>query len=231
MDGIWLLTITAFSIGFLHTALGPDHYLPFIVMSKARQWSIFKTIRITILAGLGHVLSSILVGIIGIAAGIAIAEIELFEGFRGNLAALAFIAFGAIYFIWGIYKAIKNKPHKHLHFHEDGNAHEHNHNHIDQHSHVHKSITPWILFTIFFLGPCEPLVPILMYPAASGSVWGTIIVTTAFSLATIGTMTIIVVLATYGIKMFKTDKLERYMHAIAGATIMLAGMAIQFLGL
>ncbi|MDD3688221.1 MAG: hypothetical protein PHE56_15850, partial [Bacteroidales bacterium] len=83
MSDIWILTGTALTIGFLHTLLGPDHYLPFIVMSKARQWSMFKTIRITVLAGLGHVLSSVLVGIIGIAAGIAIAEIEFFEGFRG----------------------------------------------------------------------------------------------------------------------------------------------------
>ena len=231
MDEIWVLTITALTIGFLHTALGPDHYLPFIVMSKARQWSMFKTIRITVLAGLGHVLSSVIVGIIGIAAGIAIAEIEFFEGFRGNLAAWAFIAFGAGYFIWGLLRGIKNKPHKHRHFHDDGSAHEHDHTHEAQHGHVHKNITPWILFTIFFLGPCEPLVPILMYPAATSSVWGTVIVAAAFSIATIGTMTLIVALATYGIKMFKTDKLERYMHAIAGATIMLAGMAIQFLGL
>lgn len=231
MGDIWILTGTALTIGFLHTLLGPDHYLPFIVMSKAREWSMFKTIRITVLAGLGHVLSSVLVGIIGIAAGIAIAKIEFFEGFRGNLAAWAFIIFGAGYFAWGIYKAVKNKPHKHLHFHEDGTAHEHDHTHESQHKHVHKSITPWILFTIFFLGPCEPLVPILMYPAATSSVWGTVIVTSAFSLATIGTMTLIVILATYGIKIIKTDKLERYMHAIAGATIMLAGMAIQFLGL
>ncbi|MFC1674536.1 hypothetical protein ACFL1K_01385 [Candidatus Omnitrophota bacterium] len=34
-----ILTGTALSIGFLHTLFGPDHYLPFIVMSKARQWS------------------------------------------------------------------------------------------------------------------------------------------------------------------------------------------------
>jgi len=231
MGDIWILTGTALTIGFLHTLLGPDHYLPFIVMSKASQWSMFKTIWITVLAGLGHVLSSVLVGIIGIAAGIAIAEIEFFEGFRGNLAAWAFIIFGAGYLIWGIYKAVKNKPHKHLHFHEDGSIHEHEHTHELQHKHQHKSITPWILFTIFFLGPCEPLVPILMYPAATSSVWGTELVTTAFSLATIGTMTLIVILATFGIKIIKTDKLERYMHAIAGATIMLAGMAIQFLGL
>ncbi len=31
---ITLLAITAASIGFFHTLFGPDHYLPFIMMSK-----------------------------------------------------------------------------------------------------------------------------------------------------------------------------------------------------
>ncbi|GAG00740.1 unnamed protein product, partial [marine sediment metagenome] len=37
------LYITAASIGFIHTVFGPDHYLPFVVMSKARKWSLGKT--------------------------------------------------------------------------------------------------------------------------------------------------------------------------------------------
>jgi len=44
-------------------------------------------------------------------------------------------------------------------------------------------------------------------------------------------MTLIVFLASYGIKIIKTDKLEKYVHAIAGFTIFASGIAIQFLGL
>ena len=36
-DSIALLSLTAISLGFFHTLLGPDHYLPFIVMSKAKN--------------------------------------------------------------------------------------------------------------------------------------------------------------------------------------------------
>jgi hypothetical protein len=54
---IWILIATAASIGFFHTILGTDHYLPFIVMSKARNWSMVRTAVITSLCGLGHVLS------------------------------------------------------------------------------------------------------------------------------------------------------------------------------
>jgi nickel/cobalt exporter len=101
LEGISLLIVTAISLGFIHTALGPDHYLPFIVMSKARNWSMAKTLRITILSGFAHVLSSVVIGFIGIGAGIAISKIEGFEGIRGDLAAWLFIVFGLAYFIWG----------------------------------------------------------------------------------------------------------------------------------
>ena len=53
-----------------------------------------KTSLVTILCGFGHVLSSIVIGMIGIALGIAVSRLEIVEGFRGNLAAWALIAFG-----------------------------------------------------------------------------------------------------------------------------------------
>jgi sulfite exporter TauE/SafE len=232
MEGITLLMGTAAIIAFTHTLFGPDHYLPFIVMSKARKWSLWKTIWITVACGIGHVGSSIVLGSIGIAFGIGISKIEFFEGFRGNLAAWSFIVFGFIYMTWGIYRAIKNKPHKHRHLHKNGSIHVHEHTHTNEHDHVHKTnITPWILFTIFILGPCEPLIPILMYPAADLSIFGMIAVTSVFALITIGTMLAVVLLASYGINLMPFGKLEKYTHAIAGGTIFLSGIAIVFLGL
>ncbi len=229
---IWILTATAASIGFLHTLFGPDHYVPFIFMAKARKWSMFKTTWVTIACGIGHVGSSIVLGLVGIAFGIAVWKLELFEGYRGNVAAWAFVIFGFGYFLWGIRSAVLNKPHKHAHFHEDGTMHSHDHNHSDSHNHVHKqNITPWILFTIFVLGPCEPLIPLLMYPAAEHSTSGMIMVSVIFSLITISTMLSIVLLATFGINFLPLGKIERYTHALAGAVILLSGFGIIFLGL
>ncbi|MDA3814646.1 MAG: sulfite exporter TauE/SafE family protein [Candidatus Cloacimonetes bacterium] len=230
---ITLLAITAASIGFFHTLFGPDHYLPFIMMSKARNWKLRKTMLITFLCGLGHVGSSIVLGIIGISVGIAISKIEMFESFRGNLAAWAFIVFGFVYLIWGVRQAIRNKPHSHLHLHEDGAKHEHVHSHRQEHSHVHgkKSITPWVLFTIFVLGPCEPLIPILMYPSAKSSISGLIFITLIFAVVTIATMMTVVYIASLGYKFVPMKKMERYSHAIAGFIILFSGLGIQFLGL
>lgn len=233
---ISVLLITAASIGFFHTLFGPDHYLPFIVMAKSGKWSKVKTFWVTFLCGIGHVLGSIVLGIIGIAAGIAVSNLEGMESFRGDIAAWLLIAFGFVYFAWGLKRALKNKPHTHVHVHSDGSYHTHEHTHHLEHTHVHekpakKSMTPWILFTIFVFGPCEPLIPLLMYPAATHSTMGLILVTVLFSIATIGTMLVVVMVSLWGINLIPMEKLERYTHALAGAAICLSGCAIVFLGL
>lgn len=231
-----ILMTAAASIGFFHTLFGPDHYLPFIVMAQSGKWSLRKTTLITFLCGIGHVMSSVLLGIIGIVLGMVVSKLEIIEGFRGNLAAWALIAFGLVYFIWGMQRVVRNKPHQHLHTHQDAVSHIHTHVHNDEHVHVHetannKNLTPWILFTIFVLGPCEPLIPLLMYPAAKNSLAGLISVVVIFGSITIATMLSVVIISTLGISFIPLQRIERYMHAFSGAAICLSGMAIQFLGL
>ncbi len=236
MHELIVITITAASIGLLHTLLGPDHYLPFIVMARARKWSLAKTTCITALCGAGHVLSSIILGIIGIALGISINKLGAIESFRGGLAAWLLIAFGAGYFIWGVIRARKSRPHVHWHAHGDTSMPIHKHTHSKDHLHLHKgekakNLTPWILFTIFVFGPCEPLIPLLIYPAAKSSIFGLVLVTGVFGVVTIATMLSIVILLSLGTNLLPMGRLERYTHALAGATICLCGIAIRFLGL
>jgi sulfite exporter TauE/SafE len=235
-DEIIILMASAASIGFFHTLFGPDHYLPFIVMSRSGKWSLRKTTLITFLCGIGHVLGSIILGFIGVGLGIAVSQLEFIESVRGGLAAWILIAFGLVYFVWGMRRAIRHKPHQHIHNHEDGITHSHEHIHENGHLHPHpkgetENITPWVLFTIFVLGPCEPLIPLLMYPAAKENFSGLAMVTGIFAIITIATMLSVVLVSIYGINFIPTKKIERYMHAIAGATVFLSGMAIQFLGL
>lgn len=208
-----ILIITAASIGFLHTLLGPDHYIPFIAMSRAGKWSKSKTLLITILSGAGHVLSSVILGIIGAFAGITLSKVEFIEAFRADLAAWLIISFGLIYFAWGI-KKIYRSGHSHSHIVKDRN-----------------SLTPWIIFTIFVLGPCEPLIPLLIYPAVMESTLTLILVVIVFSAATISTMVLLVSAVLYSINIIPLHKTEKYSHAAAGLLILLCGLSIKFLGL
>jgi len=231
-----ILLVSAASIGLIHTLTGPDHYLPFIVLSKARHWSASRTMWITFWCGMGHVLGSIILGLMGISLGMLIRKLKWIEAVRGEVAAWMLIGFGLLYAIWGIKKALQKKTHTHAHSHEDGTIHHHQHTHLGKHSHVHEengsaSLTPWILFLIFVFGPCEPLIPLLMVPAAKDSVLGLILVTVTFAVVTIATMMFMVRLALLGTHMIHLKKAERYSHAIAGLTLMLSGLGIQFLGL
>jgi nickel/cobalt transporter (NicO) family protein len=232
---LMVLTMTAGTIGVIHTLLGPDHYIPFTMMAWARRWSAAKTTVITLLCGLGHIGSSVVLGLLGVAFGWAVGSLEVFEGFRGNIAGWALIAFGLVYFVWGFRRAIRNKPHSHSHHHEDEDPHEHTHTHFHDHAHLHtrpaESITPWVLFVVFVLGPCVPLIPLLMYPAAEQSVYGLWLVTAIFGAATLTTMLTIVLLTRAGINFLPHETLQRFTHALAGGSILLCGLAIQFLGL
>jgi len=234
-DSIVLLSATAVSLGFVHTILGPDHYLPFILLSQAKKWSIRKTMIITFLCGLGHVLSSVVLGLVGIAVGISVTKLVSVESFRGNIAAWLFIAFGLVYMIISIRNLIRKKKHTHTHFHIDGEKHVHEHDHNNEHTHIHQEepvkTTPWILFLIFVFGPCEPLIPILMYPAAENNIQGAVIVSILFSVVTIGTMMSVVLAFKLGLSKVNLKPIEKYSHLIAGAMILFSGLAIQFLGL
>lgn len=221
---ITILLFTAASLGFIHTVLGPDHYVPFIVMSKAGKWSKLKTIWITIISGIGHVLSSVILGFIGIGFGAALHEIVEIESSRGEIASWLMIAFGLVYFVWGMRRAIKKKGHYHFQSHHAESDHHHHHHKI-------VNLTPWIIFTIFVFGPCEVLIPLLMYPAAQQSLIGLILVTLVFGATTILTMLSIVLLGSFGVELIPLGKVERYSHALAGLFIFLSGSAIQFLGL
>jgi len=234
-SSIAILSFTAISIGFLHTLLGPDHYLPFIVLSQAKKWNLKKTMLITFFCGIGHVLSSVVLGLLGIAVGISVSKLVSIESFRGNIAAWLFISFGLIYMIISIRNLYKKKKHTHSHFHLDSGIHMHEHNHQKEHVHIHEEdavkTTPWILFLIFVFGPCEPLIPILMYPAAQNNIPGAVVVSVLFSIVTIGTMMSIVLTFKLGMNKINLKPIEKYSHLIAGTMIFVSGLAIQFLGL
>lgn len=233
-----LLLWTAGIIGFTHTLLGPDHYVPFVAMSRALGWSRARTLGLTALCGVGHVFGSVLLGGVGIAMGLAVTKLESWESSRGDFAAWFLIAFGLLYAVWGLRHAVRRRRHSHIHSHPDGVVHSHLHNHALDHLHVHadegagkapglKRATPWILFAIFVFGPCEPLIPLLMYPAAQNSAGGVLLVTLVFGLTTVATMTLVVLALSLGLARASIGALERYTQALAGVALLLCGLAMK----
>jgi len=229
-----ILLGSAAGIGFVHTVLGPDHYVPFAAMARARSWSLRRTLWITGFCGLGHVLGSVILGIVGIALGITLRSLEIFESSRGEIAGWLLMAFGLAYLAWGVWRALRGHTHAHAHVHLDGTEHVHDHDHHGHHAHAHPhetagrgSLVPWALFLVFVLGPCEPLIPLLMFPAATLGSGAVVLVAVVFSAVTIATMLTVVTLATLGLKAAWSHRLERYSQPAAGGLIFLCGLAIQ----
>jgi sulfite exporter TauE/SafE len=235
MNEAQILLLTAASIAFAHTILGPDHYLVFTAMGKARHWGLAKTLRVTLMCGAGHVLSSVIIGGFGIFLGAQLVSLTAIEGVRGNLAGWALLAFGLMYLAWGLKRAGRGRRHTHMHAHGDI-VHVHEHDHHTHHAHVHDEkaknpVTPWAMFIIFVLGPCEALIPLFMYPAAQQSTGLVIAVAVVFSAVTLLTMMAAVTVTMIGLEKLKLPALGRWEHAVAGASVAACGAAISFLGM
>jgi len=226
------LLLAAAGLAIIHTALGPDHTLPFIMLAQARRWSVTRTLVVTLLCGTGHVASSVVLGGVGLALGYGVAHVTAWEESRGGLAAWALIAFGLAYALWGVRHAVRRRsglaPHVHggdVHMHAHGElAHGHDHG-------VASRTTFWALFTVFVLGPCEPLIPLFVLPASRGR-WDVAALTAlVFSVFTVATMMLLVRLALAGLRNLPLARLERWSHALAGSVIAASGLAVVFLGL
>lgn len=206
-----VLLASTFSIAVLHS-FAPDHWMPFAVIGKAKKWSKTRLMVITLIAGIGHVGSSILVGAIGILLGIGVSSLKALESHRGEIGLWLLIGFGTAYTIWGLRKGM-----------------EHRHEHVDIENIKSKTVTLWTLFAVFVLGPCEPLVPIMFLATEYG--WAGIALTSAvFSLVTILMMMLQTFLAYLGIHLIRHEIAERYSHAFAGLVIVLTGLFIMFIG-
>jgi hypothetical protein len=249
------LLLTAITIGFVHTLVGPDHYLPFIVIGRARRWGLGLTTALTFVCGLGHILSSVALGMLGAVLGHGLEKVMGWETGRGEWAGWALLIFGLAYCLWGIRHALKEGNHIHVHFHEDGTLHEHGHGHepVALHNGVHghpharnekaadeishgapaswKSLTPWVLFVIFVLGPCEPLIPLFFASAVAGDWREVAVVSLGYGLATLAAMHAIVTSLWFGLKRIPLGPMERWGNAMAGGVIFIAGVGMVFLGL
>ena len=226
---------TAITLGFVHTLIGVDHSLPFIMIGKARGWSLSKVLGLTTLCGAGHVLSSILLGFFGIGLGVTLEKLEWIETSRGELAANLLISFGLVYGSVSLWRALRNRPHKHSHSHGDGINHTHVHNHHHEHLHAHSlnagKMTAWGLFVIFIFGPCEALIPLLMAPASEHHWSWVVLISLAFGITTVATMLLVVSAGYLGLQPTRFKLIEKFSNTIAGFTIAGSGFAIQLLGI
>jgi nickel/cobalt exporter len=156
----------------------------------------------------------------------------------GDIAAWSLCGVGVLYLVWGLRHAYQQRPQERSGWHSHGDV-----SHYHTHLHANKtpehtieeppsgSLTPWAIFIIFVLGPCEPLIPLLMFPAATQSVAGIFWVTGVFAIVTVVTMLGAVAIGQLGLERLRVPALARFGHSSAGATMLGCGIAIGWMGL
>jgi len=207
-----ILLTSAVSLAFVH-ALARDHWLPFVALARGSNWRMRQLAGVTTLAGLGHVLSSLLLGFLGVWAGWAVHRLEGVEALRGNVAIWMLIGFGIAYALWGLKHA--QHPHPHVSVPDVVKAY------------ARKRI--WMLMAILVFGPCEPLIP-LMFLAYKGGMTTVWVISAVFSAVTVGMVVGQSCLAYAGVRLIRAPWMERYAHTIAGVVIVLTAAFVLMVG-
>jgi len=208
-----LLLGTAASLAVVHTLLGIDHSLPFVALGRAGGWSLRRTLVVTALCGAGHVASSVVIGAIGVGLGVATDALLRLESMRGELAAALLIGFGLAYAAWAVWRRGRDSARLH-----GGPA-------------ATDRVTPWALFIVFALGPCEPLIPLMVVPGMARDWFAVGAVVGVFGLLTVAAMLLAVAAAWRGATLIGAGRIGRHGDVAAGLVIAASGIAVLFLGL
>lgn len=238
MNSAMLTTVaaTGFTVAFFHAAI-PTHWLPFVLVSRARGWSRTKTLSVSALAGLGHVALTSLLGLAIAWFGFQLDEHmgALFPWIAGGI----LLAIGLFYF-WRQWRG-SGVMHHHvrgaLHHPSERCGHEHDHSHWDAELKDSQLVVAksgdWAaisgLFVMLTLSPCEGFLPVYLSGVQFG--WrGFLVLTLILAVATLAGMMIFTWLTLVGLEKFEVKNFERYEAGLLGALFCLLGGLLIVLG-
>jgi nickel/cobalt exporter len=119
------LLAAAAGVAFGHAIL-PDHWVPLSVLGRTRRYPLAKVARLSSLAGVAHVIVSIVLGAVIVAVGLQ---------FRSSVESAQDTVIGLVLIVTGIgFAVLELSGHGHTHDHDHG--HEHDHRHDREHSHA-----------------------------------------------------------------------------------------------
>ncbi len=222
-----LLILSSCSTAVIH-ALIPDHWLPFVLMSRVERWNEKRTAALTGLAGLLHVLVTVIFGGLTIRIGSATVESLAARTGRslGFLGGLLLVVFGLSYGLW------RHRREARAHAHarrgdvpSDAPGHVHAHGHLLERW-FHGSLSASALVLVIGISPCALLVPILFASSVEGT--GTLLATAlGFALCTIATMVGVTVFALRGMSRIDLPFFTRYGDLISGALVGVIGLLMM----
>jgi nickel/cobalt transporter (NicO) family protein len=223
---------TGFTVAFFHAAI-PTHWLPFVLVARARGWSRRKALLVLALAGVGHVgLMTLL--------GLAIA----WFGFRLDETmgpAFPWIA-GGLLLVFALFYAWRQWTGAGIcHHHPPGGHHQageecavpHEHSHWQEELEESPLVAPtsgdWTavtgLFVMLTLSPCEGFLPIYLSGVRFG--WpGFILLSGILAVATFTAMAVFTWFALVGFEKFRLKFFERYEAGLLAGLFAVLGVLV-----
>ncbi len=229
------LAATGFSVAFFHAAL-PTHWLPFVLVARARGWRERKTMGVAIVAGLGHVALTSLLGLVVAWLGLALDAHfgELFRWVSGSVL-LAVGLYFTVQQMRGAGLRHHHLPGGHHHPSEDC-GHEKETSHLEHELResplVERHTGDWAaisgLLVMLTFSPCEAFLPVYLSGVEFG--WmGFFVLSGILAAGTLGGMTIFTWLTLRGLSRFDLKKVERFEAGLLAAVFFLLGGMMLFL--
>jgi nickel/cobalt transporter (NicO) family protein len=110
----WLLIGAVATVGVLHTVV-PDHWVPITLIARQQGWTKWEVARAALIAGTGHTVSTLLIGLVVWLAGVAFAT--KFGNSVSTVSSIALIAFGGLIAVSSLRELQSAGRHGHSHAH------------------------------------------------------------------------------------------------------------------
>ena len=211
---------TGFTVAFLHGAM-PNHWLPFVLVGRRQGWSAAKAIAVTALAGVGHVLTTMLLGLLVVASGLA------FGDRLGPV--LPFIAGGLLIALGIYYLARSGSGGGHLHLPFVGRlAPAYGALGAEAPAAVPDRTAVLGLFVFLTLSPCEAFLPVYLSGLRYG--WqGFGVLSLVLGGGAVLSMAGLTALSLAGARWLGLKSTERYEGLILGGALCLLGVLVMVL--
>lgn len=212
-----LTTIAAlgFPLAFLHAAI-PTHWLPFVLVGRARSWARGKILAVTLAAGLGHVALTTALGL-----ALAWFGFQLNEKLGGAFVWIAagILALMGLYYLWRQARGLGICHHHPPGSHHHADAHcgeEIDHTHWEDElkdspltsARVGDSAAVGGLFVMLTISPCEAFLPVYVAGVQFG--WrGFVVLSVILAVAALAGMTLFTWLAVQGFDRIRIHRFER----------------------
>jgi nickel/cobalt transporter (NicO) family protein len=201
-----IIVASAFLVGMVHS-LAPGHWLPVVLMTKARKWDLRVAALGAFVAALGHIFVSIFLGIIGVLIGSRfIQDFHELEEYSGWV----LIVFGICYAIFS------------------WNRHATCHGHTHHGPAVRQDKAPFLFLFSLGLSPCFAVLPVFAAAIPMGS-FSLVLTMVSFAVGVITALVGGTLLVSLGLIKLDHPILEHYGDVITGVGVAAMGILLLFL--